>query len=81
MDLNIGIKHPILAKPPYPPYTLDPLYSTYRHGRSNGWSFLTSTNLKPWTAPRNYTNSECLCDFRPKNANLTPLRALLGLYQ
>ena len=67
-DLAPQIRH----IPPTPPYTPDPPYSPYGHGRSNGWSFLTSTNLKPWTAPRNYLISECLCDFRPKNANLTP---------
>ena len=63
MDLNIGLKHPILAKPPYPPYTPDPPYSSYGHRRSNGWSFLTSTNLRPCTVSEMCVISECLCDF------------------
>ena len=63
MALNIGLKHPILAKPPYPPYTPDPPYSPYGHERSNGWSFLTSTNLRPCTVSEMCVKYECLCDF------------------
>ena len=41
----------------------DPPYSTYRHGRSNGWPFLTSTNPRPCTVSEKCVKYECLCNF------------------
>ena len=51
--LDMRIKHHIFAISPNPPYTTYHPYSPYEHGRSNGWSFLTFTNLRPCTVSEN----------------------------
>ena len=63
IDAEYKAQIPIFAISPNPPYTTHPLYSPYGHGRSNGWSFLTFTNLRPCTVPEKSLISECLYNF------------------
>ena len=77
--MKIGSKPKIRRFPLPAPYTTNAPHSPYGHGRSNGWSFLTNTNLRPWTVSRNYTNSECFGNFGPFFSEIAPRARFWGI--